>query len=270
MKRKILVAPLLALTIVYSGCKVDNTQKIFDTITVSQEQHSFVYLFADQGNYFSDDFQDTIFNKALAGNVSGVNAAKLHGIVLYPDVFFDTTLFTSTAESFLQLFSNIGDQSFSSYPSVFEGMRNHQKNYATWKHSIDSVQKAVPLCGIGLAKQEFGTNVNIYAKVEFFSMVHDSVGLAVYLVENNVKAPQRVTPSDTAASYLHNHVLLAALNDDFGQTMGNHPTSGSIYKVSNSVTLPSSVNKNNVEYIAVVYQYQGDKPVKVLNCASIK
>ncbi|MCX6182652.1 MAG: Omp28-related outer membrane protein [Bacteroidetes bacterium] len=270
MKRKLLSLLLLLTIGLYFGCRVDNTQKAFDNITVSNQHNSFIFMLADQGNYFSDDAHDTIFNKALSGNMNGVNASRLYGMTLYPDVFFDTTLFTSTAESFLRLFDNNGNKTFSSYPSIFEGMTNHQKTYSTWKHAIDSTQKAPSVCGIGLAKEEFGSSVNIYAKVEFYSSVNAPVFLAVYLVENTVVAPQRVTPSDTSFSYSHHHVLVAAGNGDFGQSISSSPVIGITYKVPIQLTVPGNINKSNLEYLVVIYQSQGDSPIKVLNCSSIK
>lgn len=270
MKLKSFLAVSLTYICIFNGCKVDNTQKIFDKISISSEHNAFVFLFADQGNYFSDDTQDTVFNKALAGNMSGVNAQQLKGMVLYPDQFFDASLSTQTAESFLHLFDNSGNNTFSSYPSVFTELTNYQKDFNAWKHAIDSTQKAPSVCGIGLLKQEFGSNINIYAKIEFYAPVSDSVRVAVYLVENSVVAPQRITSSDTSFNYLHQHVLVSALNGDFGETITASALSGNTYKLTVPFSFPSSVNKNNIEYLAVVYQYHADKPLKILNCSSLK
>jgi hypothetical protein len=271
MKQQYFLSGLSIFICFLYGCRVDNTQKVYDTITVSKERHSFIFMLADQGNYFSDDAQDTVFNKALAGTMSGVNSTKLEGMVLFPNNFFDTTLFTPTAESFLHLFDKYGDNSFSGYPSLFEGMNNHKTNYNSWKFSIDSTQKTSPVCGIGLAKQEFGANINIYAKVDFYESVNDSVNLAIYLIEKKVTGMQRISPTETSYSYVHQHVFLsAANNNDFGNNLAAASYSGASYNSSVSFTLPSNIDKSNIEYLAVVYQYHNDKPIKVLNCTSLK
>ncbi len=271
MKRQYFLLPIFLLVCILYGCKVDNTQKVYDTITVSKESHSFILLFADQGNYYSDDAQDTVFNKALAGTMSGVNSGKLEGMVLFPNNFFDTTLFTSTAQSFLHLFDKYGNNSFTGYPSVFEGMSNHKTNYNSWKFSIDSTQKTSPVCGIGLVKQEFGSNINIYAKVNFYDSVNDSINVAIYLVEKKVTGMQRITPSDTSYTYIHQHVFSSEANkSDFGSNIAASTYSGASYNLSGSFVLPPNSDKSNVEYLAVVYQYHNNQPIKVLNCTSLK
>lgn len=270
MKREAFLIFSLFIICVFSRCKVDNTQKVFDKITVSSEHHSFIYLFADQSNYFSDDAQDTVFNRVLAGNVSGVNSSKLHGMVLFPDKFFDASLSTSTAESFMSLFNSNGNNTFALYPAIAEGLTDHEQDYDAWKTAIATTQNTPADCGIGLLKEEFGTNINVYAKVNFYNSVSDSVSLAVYLVENGIKAKQIIAPGDTSYAYIHQHVLRSSLNGDFGSGLADFASSGDVYKVTVPFVLTPEINKNNIEFIAVVYQIHDDKPFKILNCTSIK
>lgn len=248
---------------------MDKTQKVFDDITVSKEHHSFVYLICDQLNSNSALAEDSVFYKALAGSISGVNSNKLHGMTLFPETFFDASLLTSTATSFKQLFDQ-GNNSFTE-PAIFEGLVNYQDDYTSWKQAIDSVQNAAPVCGIGLGKQEFGSNINIYVKIDFYSNVNDSINVALYLTENGIIAKQLISANDTSFTFAHQHVLRSSLQiGDFGEGILASAVAGNEYKTTIPIVFPSNVNKANSEYIAVVFQMNAGLPFKVLNCASLR
>jgi hypothetical protein len=264
-----LIFPLL-LFCFFGGCRVDNTQKIFDKITVSSEHHSFVYLFADQVNYFSDDAESTIFNAALTGVLSGVNASKMHGMLLFPDTFLDTTLYTSAATVFKGLFDNTGNNSFNSYPSIAEGLVNYGTNYSNWKRAIDSVQNAPAVCGIGMSKDAYGSNINVNVKVNFYRDLNDSVSVALYVVQDDVQAIQIVNPNDTAFSYKHKKVLRLSPNGAFGEIISVLPKAGTSQHTTITAFLPPALNSATLEYIVVVYAMGADRPIRVLNCASLR
>jgi len=227
-------------------------------------------MFADQVNYFSDDAESTIFNAALTGVLSGVNASKMHGMLLFPDTFLDTSLYTNTSTVFKGLFDNTGNNSFNSYPSIAEGLVNYGTNYSNWKKAIDSVQNAPAVCGIGMSKDAYGSNINVNVKVDFYSDVNDSVSIALYVVQDEVQAIQIVNPSDTVFTYKHKKVLRLSPNGAFGENISVLPKAGTSQHSSITAFLPPLLKGVTLEYIAVVYKMGTDRPIGVLNCASLR
>ncbi len=229
-----------------------------------------MYLFADQFNYFSDDEESAVFNPALAGTSNGVNANKLHGMLLFPDTFLDSTLFTTTALSFKSMFDNNGNNSFNSYPSIAEGLVNYGTSFNNWKAAIDSVQKTPAVCGIGMSKEVYGNYVNVNVKVDFYNNVNDSVSIALYVVQEEVQAIQIVNPNDTNFKYNHKKVLRFSPNGEFGENIHFLPKAGTSQHTTVTVFLPSQFNGASLEYLAVVYKMGESRPTSVLNCAALK
>lgn len=108
------------------------------------------------------------------------------------------------------------------------------------------------------------------------ALMGNNAVLTVMLTENNVTAAQIITDktgrNKTNTSYVHNHVLRKFVSAVDGDAID---LSGNTYKKNYSITLPSNLNAENVEIVAIVSRGVDESTFSinnydVTNCNSVK
>jgi len=263
--------PIVILIYLFSvsSCKVDNTQKIFDDIELSNENHSFAFMLASNQNYFSTQAQENHFNALFNGNVSGINANKVHGFVLFPDA--SGLLASETAKDIKALYDNQGSNVFLFYPEVFENMFDHGVLYGNWKNAIKAtINNTSAICDIGVKTDNFGKNINIYVKSKVNTNVDSTINACVYLVNKQIIAAQDTSLSDSDPNYIHYNVLKSSLStSSFGEPCQAH-SMGAINKNTFTYSVPDGTNRTNLKFVVVLYEMNNGIPKKVLNCRTIE
>jgi hypothetical protein len=257
---------LIVISLLFSiACKVDNTQKVFDSIETESENHSFVFMLGSNHNFVSTTAQEKQFNALFLGNVSGIDASKVDGFVIFPEG--DAGLSSSTAAAFKALYEG-GNTLF--YPEVYENMTRYDVQYTNWKKAIKNTLASPSVCSIGTKTDFFGKNLNIYIKTELNSAVDSNVNIAVYVVNKNVVASQDTSLTESDPNYTHYNVLKSSVGaSEFGEPCESKAL-GAINKKSFVYPLSSDININDLNFVVVVFEMHSGLPKKVLNCRTIK
>ncbi len=252
-------------TIIFlDSCKVDNTSKTFDDITVSNENHSLIFLFADQANFISRTTEDSIFQKALKGTYFNVNPNKVHGFTLFPTN--SDNISYNTAQKFLDIYAGGGVSNPVTYPNIVEGLTNHQTNYTAWKNAINTTANATSICSIGYKTQKIDNNLNFFVKTQFESTVNNLCTAALYVISKETLSPQDTSIDKTMLLYPHKNILKGVVSHNvYGDTLANHNQNG-INKNTFSYTFLSETDKSNLYFLLVIYEMEAGLPKSVLNC----
>lgn len=251
----------------FPACKVDNTLKLFDSIELNSENHSFAFMLASNHNFISTLAQENHFNAVFSGNVPGIPTSKLDGFIVFPDG--DAGLGNSAATAFKSLYDANGNNTFSFYPEVYENMTRYDVQYTNWKNAIKNTIAAQSPCAIGTKIDVFGKNINIYVKTKMNTTIDSAVNVAVYVVNETVVASQDTNITDSDPNYVHYNVLTSSITaSDFGDPVTSHSVGVSN---NNSFTYSSEgVNTNNVKFVVVVFEMHSGLPKRVLNCRTLK
>ncbi len=245
------------------SCKVDNTQKVFDSIEVSDENHSFVFMLANNHNFISKLAQENHFNAVFSGNVSGISTSKVDGFVVFPDG--DVGLSNPAATAFKSLYDANGNNTFAFYPEVYENMNRFDVQYTNWKNAIKNSIASPSACSIGTKTDVFGKNLNIYVKTKLTSTIDSAVNVAVYLVNENIVASQDTNITNSDPNYVHYNVLKSSINtSDFGDLRNTNNNNSFSYPVVGGIDIA------NLKFLVVVFEMHSGLPKKVLNCRTIK
>ncbi len=245
------------------SCKVDNTQKVFDSIELSNENHSFVFMLASNHNFISALAQEKHFNAVFSGNASGVSASKVDGFVVFPDG--DAGLSNSTATGFKSLYDANGNNTFAFYPEMYENMNRFDVQYTNWKNAIKSTLASPSVCSIGTKTDVFGKSLNIYVKTKLTTPVDSAINVAVYLVNETITASQDTNINDSDPKYVHYNVLKSSINtSDFGDLLGANNNNAFSY------TITEGVNVDALKFVVVIFEMHSGLPKRVLNCRTIK
>ena len=250
------------------ACKVDNTQKIFSSIEVSSENHSFSFMLASNQNYFSTLAQEGQFNAVFNNQAVTVDASKIDGFIAFPNA--PSVLNNEVATAFMSLYDGNGDNTFTFYPNVYENLTSHSVIYSDWKNAMKSTYNSSSVCSIGTKSDNFGKNINIYVKTTLNANIDSTINVAVYIINESVVATQDTSLTNNNINYVHHNVLMGKLGDsNFGSSCKNK-SSGSTNNSSFSYNVPDGVDRSNLKFVAVVFEMWGGKPKRVLNCRTIK
>ncbi len=266
MKKLLSLSFVVALLL--NACKVDNTQKVFNSIDVSSENHSFAFMLASNQNYFSTLAQEGHFNKVFSNEVVGLDASKVNGFIAFPDAA--SILNNTTATAFKSIYDANGDNSFTFYPNVYEGLTTYSTQYTNWKNAMKATYNSTSKCSIGTKTDNFGNKINVYIKTELNSNVDSTINIAVYVVKESIVAPQDTDLTTSNPNYIHYNVLIDKLGDlDFGKACSNK-NKGDVNNQSFTYTVPEGMDRSTLKFIAVVFEMHSGLPKKVLNCRTIK
>lgn len=256
------------ISLLFYTCKVDNTQKVFNSIEVSAENHSFAFMLASNQNYFSTLAQQDHFNKVFSNQVLTVDASKVDGFIAFPDA--PSILNNGAATAIKSLYDANGDNSFTFYPNVYEGLSSYSALYTDWKNAMKNTYNSSSKCSIGTKAENFGSKVNIYVKTELSANIDSNINIAVFVVKESIVAPQDTNISTSNPNYIHYHVLMDKLGDlDYGKPCDNKKA-GDLNNQSFTYTVPEGVDRNTLKFVAVVFEMHSGIPKKVLNCRTIK
>ena len=117
---------------------------------------------------------------------------------------------------------------------------------------------------ITMASTLNGRELEVLYSVDFCNDVTDSLGVQIYLIENDIIDYQS-TPQGHNEEYQHNHVFRMSLNDVWGKTLKGE--SGEIrylkgekyYGSTAKVTIPEDYNIDNCALVGYVFTYSDDE-----------
>ncbi|MFZ9848109.1 MAG: Omp28-related outer membrane protein [Flavobacteriales bacterium] len=260
------ILSLVAVFVLFSiACKVDNTQKVFDSIEPQSENHSFVFMLGSNHNFISTSAQEKQFNALFSGAVSGIDASKVNGFVIFPEG--DAGLSSSTAAAFKALYE--GSNTIF-YPEVYENMIRYDVQYTNWKKAIKNTLASSSICAIGTKTVFFGKNLNIYVKTQLNAAVDSTANVAVYAVNKSVVASQDTSLTESNPNYKHLNVLKSSIGvSEFGEPCESK-ASGAICKKTFVYSVGANENLSDLNFVVVVFEMHSGLPKKVLNCRTIK
>ena len=90
-------------------------------------------------------------------------------------------------------------------------------------------------------------------KISFVDLVAEEVCMQLWLIENGIVSFQYST-TGLIPDYENNHVLRAAINGTWGESLGVGHTPNQIAEGSSSITLKSDWKAENVQVVGFVYR----------------
>lgn len=104
--------------------------------------------------------------------------------------------------------------------------------------------------------------------VKFGNTISEKLNLTVWIVENNILGVQMMPDGSTNQNYIHNHVLRASLNGDWGETIANGNPGESVDSETPAIEGSASISLKDKGWVpencnVVVYVYRdSDKGVE--------
>lgn len=109
--------------------------------------------------------------------------------------------------------------------------------------------------------------VNVDYYVDFTEDVSEDINVMVWIMENNIVGFQ-IDNGTMLSDYVHNHVLRASLNGDWGESIGKSFVNGQSVKGTASMVIEDTWNAENCQI--VVYTFNNEtKAVRQCNVANI-
>lgn len=143
-------------------------------------------------------------------------------------------------------------------PSGLVNRRGGLLNRFAWRTAVhEALQQPTPL-RIALRTTRGGQGEGTSVQVELHSSAALQGKLQVWIVENDIVAPQ-ILPSGFRADYVHQHVLRAAVNGDWGEHVTLKANSSSTH--SYPLMLDSTWQKPHLQLVAFVYDEEGVQQV---------
>lgn len=202
-------------------------------------------------------------------------AAEVHKI-LESDRFKDNVVAVSlypsqltslTAPTNVDLRTDAASEYFSTYDGTTKGLPGAmfdrtsyngsviQLDVASWGTFVDQATKEVPPLDITLAGEYDAASrkLDVDYKISFVDPVLDEVCVQLWLIENGIISFQYST-TGLIPDYENNHVLRAAINGTWGESIGIGHTPEQIVEGSSSITLKSDWKAENVQVVGFVYR----------------
>ncbi len=192
-------------------------------------------------------------------NLLGFYEEQLVGIAIHYGFFalpigedfktdFRTEVGNAIGEAFLGtaslpkgLVNRIGDGS----PSYFE--------YGAWGAQVSDLVNQDAKVGIAFSAEIADNNINADIYVKGFESIDNSLKVQAFITESNIVSPQ-VDGAETVMDYVHNHVLRASMNGNWGEDL----VDGTFAKdqiVNKTLTMPvsSDWNPEHLALVVIVY-----------------
>lgn len=145
-----------------------------------------------------------------------------------------------------------------------------------WPSKISELLTLAPEADINITKN-FNNNtstIELTANVDFFNDFQNTIMISAYLTEDSIIDYQKnndplVGAVPEIADYVHMHVLRAALNDTWGDTLSaNGAIAGAKYSKTISYTITNSNwNKNQMHIVVFIYDAES---LEVIQSEEIK
>lgn len=128
-------------------------------------------------------------------------------------------------------------------------------NYAQWStKAIAMMATPAPLTIDATSDYDETTReLKVDYNLKFNQMYTSECSVLVWIMENGIVGPQ-VSGSQTIRDYTHNHVLRAALNGDWGQTLGSYFETEQTVSGTASIKLEEKWKAENCQIVVFVYQ----------------
>ncbi len=104
--------------------------------------------------------------------------------------------------------------------------------------------------------------LKVVTKTKFFSNVDGNVRIAVYVLENNIIAPQTSSNDNT-----HNNVMRKALTSVTGDLLENGPTANSVKEMTFSTNIDQAWKSQDLYVVTALYMPGASQKPLLLNVA---
>jgi hypothetical protein len=150
-------------------------------------------------------------------------------------------------------------------PSWAEGANMTLASYDNMKSSMETTVKQKADLGIGVVRSLSGTTMTIKTHAVLFNDMSGDYNIAVYVIENGVRAVQISTVMT------HNDVLRGGANGMFGTSLfSGSQSKGQTFDQTFTYNIGTQgtdyVNAANLRAVVVVYRMNGTDPKEVINC----
>lgn len=170
------------------------------------------------------------------------------------------SLHSDIAEEYLGVFN------FSSFPALAINKRTAvEEKRENWPARIsqEAADETADM-DITMASTLNGRELEVLYSVDFCNDVTDSLGVQIYLIENDI-IDYQLDEQHHNEQYQHNHVFRMSLNDVWGKTLKGE--SGEIrylkgekyYGSTAKVTIPEDYNIDNCALVGYVFTYSDDE-----------
>lgn len=143
---------------------------------------------------------------------------------------------------------------------------SHFKLYNSWAGEAAALVDQLAIAKIEATGSVSGSNVETDATVTFIGDQNGTYKVAIYLVENDIVAPQ-LLPDDTRdANYVHHNVLRKAITQPMGDALASGAISDSTsFDVNYTTALDASWNTSNLKVICVVIDDSNQEIMQVIS-----
>ncbi|MDH6303392.1 hypothetical protein M2459_000674 [Parabacteroides sp. PF5-5] len=166
---------------------------------------------------------------------------------------WQTDFRTEAGETYNEYFRPDGYPSAMTDRKSFNGTLTNS-NISTWASQAVARLAEVSPVSILLTPSTAGADPSLSVEVIAQSSMPDDTYLQVWLIEDNIVAPQLMPDNSINYTYTHRHVFRAAVNGTWGESLTDLPGTENHRKGTYNYSLPSDWKPEDCSWIAFVYK----------------
>ncbi|MCH8546758.1 MAG: Omp28 family outer membrane lipoprotein [Cryomorphaceae bacterium] len=142
----------------------------------------------------------------------------------------------------------------------------HMKQHGGWASHVQSELNNDPLFDIRIETEwsNSSRNAKVDVDIEALENYSEEVLLSVFVIENNIIAPQILPSYDIDEEYVHNYMFRQSITHHLGDDIGTNVWArGTIENYNNSDQLGSDIEPSNVYIVAFIRNKSNHKIVQV-------
>lgn len=253
----VIAASFVLVSLIACNKEDDIIEDPFQDIVINKKQEAFVAMSTATWCSSCGSWGNSAFEVAF-NEKNGIDSSCINGLALHYSG--DDSLYCLMAQNIKEAFDIQGT------PNLWVEFNNaFNLQPARWEDAIKQrCANTNPVCALGMEVRYQNGTFTLYLKSRFYSTVSGTFNLAVYAVENGVKAYQ--AGSIAGNNHLHNHILRdeVTCKKEWGIQIING-TSSPEYTGKFIYTPSKGVDPDNLRFIAVIYEMEQGVPVSTLN-----
>lgn len=243
---------LLAAVALLTGCDpVDSDKRLIEVPAATLERNVLIEDFTGQRCIFCPKATESITELQATYGADKLIAVAIHAgpLAVKPTATFKG-LHTETGDAY---YAHWGLQNV---PKAIINRRGGILGKDAWAGQIYEEFARTTTVGIELTCQYDAATRRVEMETHLKNLAIEVQGrLQLWLVEDGIVAPQSFPRNKLEQNYIHNHVLRAAINGDWGAERTLTPNR--IHKEKTTYTLPSGVQPDKAWIVAFFYNDSG-------------
>ncbi len=235
-----------------------------EVLQIAKKSLSFELTFYKKQKVLIEDFTGARCNNCPKAhreltNLLSVYGEQLVGVAIHYGFFamplspeFPTDFRTEAGDAIGEAFLGTASLPKGLVNRVGDGSPSYSE-YGAWGAQVDDLVNQDAKVGIALSAGIEDNNINADIYIKGFENIDNPLKVQAFITESDIESPQ-LDGHETTEDYIHNHVLRASMNGNWGEDL----TNGAFAKgqiVNKVLTMPVSSEWNTEHLSLVVFVY---------------